>query len=300
MDLQLKGKKAIVTGGSAGIGLAITRMLAEEGVELTIPGRNIKKVNQAIATLSGKAHGIETDLGTAEGANKLIAQVPETDILLNNLGIYESKDFTDITDEDWLHYFEVNLLGGIRLARHYFPAMLKRNSGWVIFVSSEAAAEVHPDMIHYGVTKTGQVVVARGLAEMTKGTRVTVNSVLPGPTRSEAIVGFLQSKALNPNASTEEVEKEYFQKERPTSLIQRMAEDSEVASLVAYLATYPPHGSTSADRAPALLRIRLTLCATVRSSASTRRNLRRSRPSSGKNAEPKAPESRAYFFLVAR
>jgi NAD(P)-dependent dehydrogenase (short-subunit alcohol dehydrogenase family) len=237
MDLQLKGKKAIVTGGSAGIGLAIAGMLTEEGVEVTIPGRNIKKLNEAIAMLSGKVHGIETDLGTAEGASKLIAQVPETDILVNNLGIYESKIFTEITDEDWLHYFEVNLLGGIRLARHYFPGMLKRNSGRVIFVSSEAAAEVHPDMIHYGVTKTGQVVVARGLAEMTKGTRVTVNSVLPGPTRSEAIVGFLQSKASNPNASAEEVEKEYFQRERPTSLLQRMAEDTEVASLVTYLAS---------------------------------------------------------------
>jgi NAD(P)-dependent dehydrogenase (short-subunit alcohol dehydrogenase family) len=130
MDLQLKGKKVIVTGGSAGIGPAIARMLAEEGVEVTIPGRNIKKVNQAIATLSGKAHGIETDLGTAEGANKLIAQVPETDILVNNLGIYESKDFTDITDEDWPHYFEVNLLGGIRLARHYFPAIVLFNRNW--------------------------------------------------------------------------------------------------------------------------------------------------------------------------
>ena len=172
MDLQLKGKKAIVTGGSAGIGLAIAGMLTEEGVEVTIPGRNIKKLNEAIAMLSGKVHGIETDLGTAEGASKLIAQVPETDILVNNLGIYESKIFPEITDEDWLHYFEVNLLGGIRLARHYFPGMLKRNSGRVIFVSSEAAAEVHPDIIHYGVTKTGQVVVARGLAEMTKGSRV--------------------------------------------------------------------------------------------------------------------------------
>jgi NAD(P)-dependent dehydrogenase (short-subunit alcohol dehydrogenase family) len=214
-----------------------TRMLAEEGVQVTIPGRNLKKVNESIATISGKVSAIETDLATAAGAKKLISQVPETDILVNNLGIYESKDFTNITDEDWLHYFEVNLLGGIRLARHYFPGMLKRNWGRVIFVSSEAAAEVHPDMIHYGVTKTGQVVVARGLAELTKGTRVTVNSVLPGPTRSAAIVGFLQSKASNPNASAEEVEKEYFQKERPTSLIQRMAEDSEVASLVTYLAS---------------------------------------------------------------
>ena len=155
MDLKLQDKKAIVTGGSAGIGLAIARTLAEEGVHVVIPGRNIRKVEEAIASLSGKLSAVEADLGTAEGAGKLIAQVPETDILVNNLGIYESKDFADITDEDWLHYFEVNLLGGIRLARHYFPAMLKRNSGRVIFVSSEAAAEVHPDMIHYGVTKTG-------------------------------------------------------------------------------------------------------------------------------------------------
>jgi NAD(P)-dependent dehydrogenase (short-subunit alcohol dehydrogenase family) len=156
---------------------------------------------------------------------------------VNNIGIYESKDFADITDEDWFRYFEVNLLGGVRLARHYFPAMLKRNSGRVIFVSSEAAAEVHPDMIHYGVTKTGQVVVARGLAEMTKGTRVTVNSVLPGPTRSEAIDDYLKTRVSNPHASREEIEKEYFEKERPSSLIQRMAGNSEVASLVTYLAS---------------------------------------------------------------
>jgi NAD(P)-dependent dehydrogenase (short-subunit alcohol dehydrogenase family) len=237
MDLRLKGKKAIVTGGSAGIGLAVARMLAEEGVEVTIPGRNGKKMNEAIATLPGIVHGVEVDLGTAEGAKSLIEQVPETDILVNNLGIYESKNFTDITDDDWLHYFEVNLLGGIRLARHYFPAMLRRNWGRVIFVSSEAAAEVHADMIHYGVTKTGQLVVSRGLAEMTKGTKVTVNSVLPGPTRSEAIVEFLQKRASTPNATPEQAEKEHFEKDRPTSLIQRMAEDGEVASLVAYLAS---------------------------------------------------------------
>jgi len=193
MDLQLKGKKAIVTGGSAGIGLAVARFLAEEGVEVTIPGRDTKKLGQTIAQLRGALLSVETDLGTADGAKRLIDQVPETDILVNNLGIYESKNFADISDEDWLRYFEVNLLGGIRLARHYFPRMLKRNSGRVIFVSSEAGAETHPDMIHYGVTKTGQVVVARGLAEMTKGTKVTVNSVLPGPTRSEANDVFIQS-----------------------------------------------------------------------------------------------------------
>jgi P4 family phage/plasmid primase-like protien len=157
----------------------------------------------ACKTLDGQLllKGIEADLGTAEGARKLIEQVPETDILVNNLGIYESKNFSDISDEDWLRYFEINLLGGIRLARHYFPAMLKQNQGRVIFVSSEAGAETHPDMIHYGVTKTGQVVVARGLAEMTKGTKVTVNSILPGPTRSEANDEFIRSMASSPNAT---------------------------------------------------------------------------------------------------
>jgi NAD(P)-dependent dehydrogenase (short-subunit alcohol dehydrogenase family) len=215
MDLQLKGKRAIVTGGSAGIGLAVARSLAGEGVEVTVPGRSAKKLNQAIGSLPGVVRGIETDLGTGEGARKLIAEVPETDILVNNLGIYESKNFADISDEDWLHYFEVNLLGGIRLARHYFPSMLRRNWGRIIFVSSEAGAETHPDMIHYGVTKTGQVVVSRGLAEMTKGTSVTVNSVLPGPTRSEANDEFIQSMASTPNASFEQAEKEFLRNIAP-------------------------------------------------------------------------------------
>jgi NAD(P)-dependent dehydrogenase (short-subunit alcohol dehydrogenase family) len=237
MNLNLNNKTAIVTGGSAGIGLAIARLLAEEGVEVTIPGRNQQKLDHAIASLPRLAHGIETDLGTAEGARKLIELVPETDILVNNLGIYETKNFTDITDQDWLRYFEINLLGGIRLARHYFPAMLKRNSGRIIFVSSEAGAETHSDMIHYGVTKTGQVVVARGLAELTKGTKVTVNSILPGPTRSEANDDFVQNKASTPNATFEQAEKEYFKKWRPTSLLQRLADEREVAGLVAYLAS---------------------------------------------------------------
>jgi NAD(P)-dependent dehydrogenase (short-subunit alcohol dehydrogenase family) len=237
VDLQLKGKKAIVTGGSAGIGLGIARTLAAEGVEVTIPGRNLKKLNETIASLQGIARGIEADLATLEGAKKLIKEVPATDILVNNLGIYESKNFADISDEEWLRYFEVNLLGGIRLARHYFPAMLRQNSGRVIFVSSEAGAETHPDMIHYGVTKTGQLAVSRGLAEMTKGTRVTVNSILPGPTRSEANVGFVQGLSSTPNATLEQAEKEFFEKYRPTSLLQRMAEESEVGSLVAYLAS---------------------------------------------------------------
>lgn len=237
MNLQLQNKKAIVTGGSAGIGLAIARLLAEEGVEVVIPGRNGKKIQEAIASVPGVIRGLEADVSTEEGARKLIEAVPDADILVNNLGIYESKDFAEITDADWLHYFEVNLMSGIRLSRHYFPGMLQRNEGRIIFVSSEAAAVTHPDMIHYGVTKTGQLALSRGLAELTKGTKVTVNSVLPGPTRSEAIVEFLRKQSSIPNATPEQAEKEFFEKGRPTSLLQRMAEDSEVATLVAYLAS---------------------------------------------------------------
>jgi NAD(P)-dependent dehydrogenase (short-subunit alcohol dehydrogenase family) len=235
MDLQLTGKRAIVTGGSAGIGLAVVRRLVAEGVQVTIPGRSKKKLEMICASIQGTVHGIVADLGTREGAEALIAQVAETDILVNNLGIYESKAFNDISDEDWFRYFEVNLLGSVRLSRHYFPGMLERNSGRIIFVSSETAAVTHADMIHYGVTKTGQLVVSRGLAEMTRGTRVTVNAILPGPTRSEAIVDYLHGLASSPNATAEQAEKEFFEKHRPTSLIQRMAEDDEVAGLVAYL-----------------------------------------------------------------
>jgi len=203
--------------------------LAEEGVEVTIPGRNRQKLHAVIASLRGAVHGSEADLGTSAGALTLIAQVPATDILVNNLGIYASKPFADISDQEWLRSFEVNLLGGIRLARHDCPTMLQRNWGRVMCVSSEAAAETHPDMMHDGVTKTGHVVVSRGLAEMTKGTRVTVNAVLPGPTRSDAIVDSLQGLASTPNATPAQVEQECFATHHPTSLLQRMAEDREVA-----------------------------------------------------------------------
>jgi NAD(P)-dependent dehydrogenase (short-subunit alcohol dehydrogenase family) len=183
MDLQLKGKKAIVTGGTAGIGLAIARVLTEEGAEITIPGRNTKKLSEAVSSLPGNARGIEADLATAEGAARLIAEVPDTDILVNNLGIYEPKNFADITDEEWLHLFEVNVLSGIRLSRHYFPKMLAENWGRVIFISSESAIMTPGGMVHYGMTKTAQLAVSRGMAEQTKGTKVTVNTILPGPTR---------------------------------------------------------------------------------------------------------------------
>jgi NAD(P)-dependent dehydrogenase (short-subunit alcohol dehydrogenase family) len=237
MDMQLKGKKAIVTGGTAGIGLAIARALGEEGVEVTIPGRNSRKLSEVIANLAGSTRGIEADLGTADGAAKLIEQIPETDILVNNLGIYEPKNFSDITDAEWLHLFEVNVLSGIRLARHYFPKMLAKNSGRVIFISSESGIMTPMEMVHYGMTKTAQLAISRGLAEQTKGTNVTVNSILPGPTRSEGIVGFLQTLASTSDATPEQAEKEFFERYRSSSLLQRLIEDREVANLVTYVAS---------------------------------------------------------------
>ncbi|ADV80948.1 SDR family NAD(P)-dependent oxidoreductase [Terriglobus saanensis] len=237
MDLQLKGKKAIVTGGTAGIGLAIARVLIEEGAEVVIPGRSAKKLRAAVSSLPGNVRGIEVDLATADGAATLIAEVPETDILVNNLGIYEPKKFAEITDEEWLHIFEINVLGGIRLSRHYFPRMLEKDSGRVIFISSESGIMTPGEMVHYGMTKTAQLAISRGLAEQTKGTKVTVNTVLPGPTRSEGIVGFLQSLASTPNVPAEQAEREFFEKYRSSSLLQRLIEDREVANLVAYVAS---------------------------------------------------------------
>ncbi len=235
MDLLLKGKKAIVTGGSAGIGLAIVKALLAEGVSVTVPGRSQSKLEQAFAGMPVTT--LVADVATSEGANALIQAVPDTDILVNNLGIYEPKAFEEITDADWLRLFETNVLSGARLARHYFPRMLKNNHGRVIFIASESAIMTPPEMIHYGMTKSSQLAISRGMAELTKGTAVTVNAVLPGPTRSEGSVEFLQQMATKPNATPVEAEKEFFEKHRSSSLLQRMIEAEEVGSLVAYLSS---------------------------------------------------------------
>lgn len=235
MDLLLKGKKAIVTGGSAGIGLAIVKALLAEGVSVTVPGRSQSKLEEAFQGLN--VTSLVADVATAEGANKLIQAIPDTDILVNNLGIYEPKTFEEITDADWLRLFETNVLSGTRLARHYFPRMLKKNHGRVIFIASESAIMTPPEMIHYGMTKSSQLAISRGMAELTKGTAVTVNAVLPGPTRSEGSVEFLQQMASKPNATPAEAEKEFFEKHRSSSLLQRMIEAEEIGSLVAYLSS---------------------------------------------------------------
>ncbi|TDR46731.1 short-subunit dehydrogenase [Tahibacter aquaticus] len=241
MDLQLNGKTALVTGSTAGIGLEIARTLAVEGAQVIVSGRSQAKLDQAIASIrasGGKdVRGVLADAATAAGAQALVDAVPAVDILVNNLGIYESKPFAEISDADWLHFYEVNVMSGVRLSRAYFPGMLQRDWGRIIFVASESALVIPPDMIHYGMTKTAQLSIARGLANLTKGTRVTVNSVLPGPTRSEGIVDFLRSVASDPNGTPEQIEAEFFTQHRSSSLLQRMIEPQEIASLVAYVAS---------------------------------------------------------------
>jgi NAD(P)-dependent dehydrogenase (short-subunit alcohol dehydrogenase family) len=237
MDLQLTGKTALVTGATAGIGLAIARTLAAEGATVIICGRAQSNLDAAAAAIGGNVRAVLADPATSKGAAALTAAVPDIDILINNLGIYESKAFGQITDEDWRRFFEINVLGGARLSRHYLPGMLVRDWGRIIFISSESAVLVPPNMIHYGMTKTAQLAISRGLAATTKGTRVTVNSVMPGTTRSAGIEDFLRSVASDPNLPADEMEREYFAKERPSSLIQRMIEPEEVASLVAYVAS---------------------------------------------------------------
>jgi NAD(P)-dependent dehydrogenase (short-subunit alcohol dehydrogenase family) len=241
MDLHLKGKTALVTGSTAGIGLEIARKLAAEGADVVITGRDQTKLDQAIDAIrrsgGGTVRGVVADAATAEGAAALLKAAPDVDVLVNNLGIYEIKPFGEITDDDWRRYFEVNVLSGARLARQYFPGMLKRNWGRVVFISSESGLVTPGEMVHYGMTKTAQLAVSRGLAALTKGTNVTVNSVLPGPTRSEGIIDFLKSLASDPQASASEVEAEFFAKHRNSSLLQRMIEPEEIASLVAYVAS---------------------------------------------------------------
>jgi NAD(P)-dependent dehydrogenase (short-subunit alcohol dehydrogenase family) len=241
MDLQLNDKTAVITGATAGIGLEIARKLAVEGAEAILTGRSQAKLDAAVDSIraSGgkRVRGVLADAATAEGAAALLTAVPSVDILVNNLGIYESKPFADITDDDWRKLFEVNVLSGARLARAYFPGMLAQNWGRVIFISSESSLMIPQEMIHYGMTKTAQLSISRGLAQLTRGTAVTVNSVLPGPTRSEGVVDFLRSVATDPTAPAKELEAEFFAKWRATSLLQRMIEPEEIASLVAYVAS---------------------------------------------------------------
>ncbi len=239
MDLQLGKKRAVVTGSTAGIGLAIASLLAREGATVIINGRAQKRVEEAMKKIGGgaKVRGVAADLATAYGVAEFVEQVPAADILINSLGIFEPKPFAEIPDEDWTRFFETNVMSGVRLCRAYLPGMRKKNWGRIIFISSESGIQIPAEMIHYGMTKTAQIAVARGLAETCAGTGVTVNAVLPGPTASEGVKEFVGTLAKEKKQSRAEFEKEFFKSARPTSLLQRFAKPAEVASLVAYLAS---------------------------------------------------------------
>jgi len=250
MDLQLGGRRALVTGSTAGIGFAAAAKLAEEGASVVINGRSEERVEEAVWRARERApeaevSGVAADLGTMEGVEELLRQVPEADILVNNLGIFEQRDFGEITDDDWFRFFETNVMSGVRLARQYLPGMEERDWGRIVFFSSESAINIPLEMIHYGMTKTAQLAVARGLAEMTAGTNVTVNSVLSGPTASEGMKTFVGQMAKEQGKEEVAVEEEYFQTARPSSLRQRCIEPEEVAAMIAFVCS--PVSSASND-----------------------------------------------------
>ncbi len=242
VDLRLSHKVVLVTGSTAGIGFAIARSLVNEGAHVYLNGRTQKRVDSAMAEIrlhapAGKVDGIVSDFSSAAGAETVIASLPAVDVLVNNVGIFEPKPFAEIPDADWYRFFEINVMSGVRLARHYLAGMLKKNWGRILFISSESAVQIPAEMVHYGMTKTAQVAVARGIAESVVGTGVTVNSILAGPTASEGVGGFVEAIAKQQNKSKEDVEKEFFERARPSSLLQRFATVDEVAAMVTYMAS---------------------------------------------------------------
>jgi NAD(P)-dependent dehydrogenase (short-subunit alcohol dehydrogenase family) len=242
VDLQLNGKLALVSGSTAGIGLAIGRRLAAEGARVIVNGRTESRVTAACATIrreypSAQLEAFAADLSRADAVDDAARRFPNLEILVNNLGTYQIKPFEEITDADWSGLIETNFMSGVRLSRKWLPRMKAAGWGRIIFISSESAVNIPVEMIHYGVTKTMQVALARGLAETTAGTAVTVNSVLPGPTRSEGVERFAQDFAKARNITVEQFEKEFFRTVRPSSIIQRFATPDEVAALVAFVAS---------------------------------------------------------------
>jgi NAD(P)-dependent dehydrogenase (short-subunit alcohol dehydrogenase family) len=242
VDLKLTNKVALVTGSTAGIGFAIAQSLAAEGAHVYLNGRTQKRVDAAVAairsqTAANKVEGIIADSSSSAGAEAVIAKLPTVDVLVNNVGIFEPKPFAEIPDADWYRFFEINVMSGVRLARHYLAGMVNKNWGRILFISSESAVQIPPEMVHYGMTKTAQVAVARGIAESVAGTGVTVNSILAGPTESEGVGAFVEAMAKQQNKSKQAIEKEFFEHVRPSSLLKRFATVDEVAALVTYVAS---------------------------------------------------------------
>ncbi|HEX4354197.1 MAG TPA: SDR family oxidoreductase [Polyangiales bacterium] len=242
MDLGLRDRLAIVTGSTSGIGFATAQLFAREGARVILNGRKRARLDDALARLRAEVpgasvDGVVADVSTAAGTDALIEQVPDADILVNNAGIFAPQPFETILDEDWQRFFDANVMSGVRLSRHYLPRMLAKNSGRIIFVSSESALQIPVEMIHYGMTKTAQLAISRGLAERTRGTAVTVNSVLPGPTASEGVTDFVAKLAADGGMSTSEMERQFFQHARPSSVLQRFATPLEIANMIVYVAS---------------------------------------------------------------
>lgn len=242
MDLQLKGKTVFISGSTQGIGFAIAHKLLQEGASVVINGRTEARLVEAIERLrqlvpDANISGVAADFSKVEEIDALLKNLPEIDILINNAGIFEPKPFVEIPDEDWFKFYEINVMSGVRLSRYFLPKMLAKNWGRIIFISSESGVNIPEEMIHYGMTKTAQLAISRGMSELTKGTDVTVNSVLPGPTKSEGVAEFVKQLGAASNISAEEAEKDFFKTARPTSLLQRFATVEEVANLVTYMAS---------------------------------------------------------------
>jgi len=251
MDLGLATKRALITGSTAGIGFATAETLAREGALVIVNGRTPARVQDAISRIreaipNVKVEGVAADVSTAAGCATVIGAHPEVDILVNNMGIFEPKPFEQIPDSDWFRFFEANVLSGIRLARHYVQGMRARNWGRIVFVSSESAIQIPAEMIHYGLTKTAQLAVARGLAETLAGTNVTVNSILPGPTASEGVGTFVAKLAAERGLDSIAMEKEFFTTARPTSILKRFATPAEVAALIVYVCSAQASATTGA------------------------------------------------------
>jgi NAD(P)-dependent dehydrogenase (short-subunit alcohol dehydrogenase family) len=250
MFVDLTGTRAIVSGSTVGVGFGIACGPAETGAEVIINGRSVERVEEALAKLRQRVPraafgGIAADLSTPEGVQEFISQAGEADILVNNLGIFEPKPFEEITDDDWRRYFDTNVMSGVRLSRHYLPRMVQRGWGRMVFISSASALQIPASMIHYGMTKSAQLAISRGLAESVAGSGVTVNAVLPGPTRTEGVEKFFRDLAIARRLSQEEAEKQYFAQPH-ISTLGRLATPEEVANLVVYICSRAASATTGA------------------------------------------------------
>lgn len=248
MNLGYSGRTALVTGSTAGIGYATARAMAREGAAVILNGRSPERVDRAVERLRGEVpganvRGVAADLSNAEGAARLVEQSGEVDVLVNNAGVFDPCPFEDISDAEWTRFFETNVMSGVRLSRAWLPRMLARNYGRIVFVSSESGLQIPVEMIHYGMTKTAQLSVARGLAERTRGTNVTVNSVLPGPTSSEGVADFVRELGSQRGLSVADMEREFFATARPSSIVQRFLSPDEVANLITYVASEAASGT---------------------------------------------------------